>query len=287
MRKAKPNSLVRSETRRGRFYDSEGKKYPSVTTILSCLSKPALIRWSANVEREMVMEAAADYHFADEPKPETRLAWMLQFNERLGQKRANQKLLEKAGEIGTQAHQMIEWTLRMELCQTVGPSPEIGPEAKLAYAAWVRWRDTVKFKPILIESQVVSHKYQYAGTMDYLCAEVNGIETLCDWKTGKRVYYEAHLQNAAYRQAVREMGVADPKAGLILRLPKTKEDPTFEAVPARCEAECFALFLAAKQLWIDMDKEDKWEPQAKEAEKTAAPGPPKASIPDWQPVSDS
>ena len=91
-----------------------------------------------------------------------------------------------------------------------------------------------------------------------MCAEINGVVTLCDWKTGKAVYYEAHLQNAAYRVAVREMGIADPKAGLILRLPKTKEEPGFEAVPARDERQCFEVFLAAKKLWQDMQETDRW-----------------------------
>ncbi len=54
------------------------------------------------------------------------------------------------------------------------------------------------------------------------------------------------------------MGCADPQAGLILRLPKTVDEPGFEAVPARDEAECFDVFLAVKKLWQDMQKEDKW-----------------------------
>ena len=81
----------------------------------------------------------------------------------------------------------------------------------------------MKFKPLMVEFTVVSHKYGYAGTADLL-AEVNGVLTLVDWKTGKSVYREAHLQNAAYRQAVREMGLGDPQQGLILRLPKSTED---------------------------------------------------------------
>jgi len=261
-RKAQPNQgMEKIQTRRGRFYGADGKKYPSVTTILSCLGKPALIAWSANVERELVVDAAADFHFDQEaPAISSKAGWMLQLVERIGKKKANRRLLEKAGEIGNQVHKFIEWTLKKELLHEVGPSPELGVESGYAYSSWLRWRQSVDFKPILVESMVVSHEHQYAGTMDYLCAEVNGVQTLCDWKTGKRVYYEAHLQNAAYRHAIREMGIADPKAGLILRLPKVKEDPDFEAVTARDEVECFKLFLSAKQLWLDMDNEDKWEP---------------------------
>jgi hypothetical protein len=248
----------RTQNHRGRFYDADGNKYPSVTTILSCVSKPALTAWSANVERAMVIEAAGDFYSDLKNKKISKLAFLTQLTERIGKKKESQKLLEKAGEIGTQAHKMIEWILRSQLCQDVGASPVIGPEAQIAVSSWQNWREEVNLKPISVESVVVSHKYQYAGTMDYLCAEVNGVETLCDWKTGKRVYYEAHIQNAAYRVAIREMGIADPKQGLILRLPKTKEEPGFEAVPARDEQPCFEVFLACKKLWQDMQEQDKW-----------------------------
>lgn len=272
--------MKRAENHRGRFYTEDGRKYPSVTTILSCISKAALVAWSANIEREMVIAEAAKFYeeLATGPLmvPLSTSGFSTQLQERLGKARAGQKALEKAGDIGSQAHQMIEWTLRASLCQEVGPAPQIGPEAKIAYAAWMDWKDSVRLRPISVESVVVSHKYQYAGTMDYLCAEVNGVETLCDWKTGKRVYFEAHLQNAAYRVAIREMGIADPKAGLILRLPKTKDEPGFEAVPARDEQECFEVFLAAKTLWENMQKHDEWL----KSQDTRSMGPEPASLPE-------
>jgi hypothetical protein len=63
-----------------------------------------------------------------------------------------------------------------------------------------------------------------------LLAEVNGKTTLLDWKTGKAIYREAHLQNAAYRFAVLEMKLipVQPIEGMIVRLPKTETDPEFE-----------------------------------------------------------
>ena len=173
----------------------------------------------------------------------------------LGKEKAHIKELAKAGEIGSQVHALIEFTLRMELCEKVGPSPALEPKAQFAYAEWQKWRQSVKLKPLMVEFTMVSHKYGYAGTADLL-AEVNGVLTLVDWKTGKSVYREAHLQNAAYRQAVREMGLGDPQQGLILRLPKSTEDPNFEAVAARDEGESFITFLTAKKLWTDMQEKE-------------------------------
>ena len=252
--------MKRTETHRGRFYDANGKRYPSVTTILSCISKPALMYWGAKVEREMVIDAAATFYeeLASLEKPISKLGFVTQLAQRIGKEQASKKLLEKAGDIGSQAHQRIEWLLRGEVCQKVGYEPPIGPEAQIAVDAWQSWRKKVNFRPLAVESMVVSHIYGFAGTQDCLSAEIDGVVTQCDWKTGKAVYYEAHLQNAAYRVAVREMGIADPKAGLILRLPKTKEEPGFEAVPARDEQQCFEVFLAAKKLWQDMQETDRW-----------------------------
>jgi hypothetical protein len=77
----------------------------------------------------------------------------------------------------------------------------------------------------------------------------NWIIAVPDWKTGKAVYPEAHLQNAAYRQAIREMGHCDPDIGLIVRLPKVYEDPEFEVVIADDEAPAFDTFLSVMELW--------------------------------------
>ena len=252
--------MLRRNTKVGRFYDIDGATYPSVTTILQIIGKPQLIPWAARVEREMVIAEAGKLYerFLDEdPKlsPGSSASFCLRLQEALGKEKAHTKELAKAGEIGTQVHALIEFTLRMELLEKVGPSPALETKAQFAYASWQKWRQSVRFKPVMVEFTVVSKKYGYAGTADLL-AEVDGVLTLVDWKTGKSVYKEAHLQNAAYRQAVREMGLGDPQQGLILRLPKTETDPDFEPVAAADERKSFGTFLTAKDLWTDMQSEE-------------------------------
>ena len=89
-----------------------------------------------------------------------------------------------------------------------------------------------------------------------------------DWKSGKRIYPESFLQNAAYRHAVREMGHGDPKVGLVVRLPKVATDPTFEVMWCPPEQEAFDNFLHAKRLWEWAQVHDKWL-QKKDAEAKA------------------
>ena len=237
--------------RSSRFYKTpNGLTLPSVTTILSVINKPALVNWAAKVERELVMEVSADL-YQDTPAQlvkMSRAGWITTMQDRLGKTKAAQRELAKATEIGSQVHRLIEWTLHGELCEKAGPSPQISEKAQWAFMTWEEWRHSVKLRPVYVEQVVWSDVFGYAGTMDLL-AEVNDRLTVIDWKTGKAVYPEAFLQNAAYRKAFREMGHGDPESGLIVRLPKTETDPEFEVVEVPGEDECFEAFINAKRLW--------------------------------------
>lgn len=239
-----------NNTRSGRFYQvEEVGDLPSVTTILSVISKPALINWAAKVEREMVLAVSSDLYIdAPTDTKMSRQAWLATMQTRLGKAKAATKELARAAEIGTQAHALIEWTLLKELVSAPGPEPKISAKAGYAFAAWQKWRDSVKLKPILVEQVVWSKTYGYAGTMDLL-AEVDGKLTVVDWKTGKAIYPEAFLQNAAYRHAIREMGHANPVQGMVVRLPKLEGDPDFEVADAGNEITNLCTFMAAKELW--------------------------------------
>lgn len=236
---------------RSRFYKVGDREYPSVTTILSAINKPALVPWAAKVERELVIEAAADlYETISETPKMSGLGWLTALSDRLGKMKASQKELTKASEIGSQAHAWIEHNIKAQLLHDVGACPVISPPAMLAVGAWERWKNSVNFKPLLCEQPVWSHEHKYAGTMD-LVAEINGRPTLLDWKTGKAIYQEAFLQNAAYRCAVREMGLFDGEIdGMIVRLPKVETDPEFE-VKAITESEDHLLevFLNVRAMW--------------------------------------
>jgi hypothetical protein len=235
---------------KSRFYTVKGKDYPSVTTILSCIGKPALVAWAAKVEREMVIDVSADLYLACQSNPPmSRIGWITSLNSRLTKEKAHSKALKKAGEIGSEAHEWIEWQIKSQLLHEVGPCPVISAPAMLAVAAWERWKESVNFKPLLCEQAVWSEVHEYAGTMDLL-AEVNGRPTLLDWKTGKAIYDESFLQNAAYRHALMEMGVYGAADGMIVRLPKLEGDPEFEAKPVTTpEPELFKAFLCAMELW--------------------------------------
>lgn len=263
-------SLSKRENGRGaRWYTApNGSEYPSVTTILSVIGKPALIAWSAKVEREMVTNVSADLYqdIAGTPKM-SKMAYLNSLQTRLGKEKAHSKELAKAGDIGSQIHALVEWTLKASMMEQPGPSPHVTDKAQWGFMAWEDWKKSVNLKPVYIEQTVFSERYGYAGTMDLL-AYVNGVLTVLDWKSGKAIYPEAYLQNAAYRHALREMGHGDPQQGIIVRLPKVDTDPEFEVKVCPPEKYCMDVFFCAKKLWEWAQANDTYKPEPPKPEAT-------------------
>lgn len=251
---AKTPSPVRLDSPGGRFYQipGESQPFPSVTHILTCIAKPALIAWSANTERAAVTEAAADLYrdWSGQlvPPQMPRESYVATLTAKLGAVKAHQKALAKAGDIGSEAHKLIEWTMRTALGADAGPKPTVSDPALWAFMAFEDWAKSVALKPVLIEQTVYSKQHRYAGTMDLL-GRVKGELMLIDFKTGKGIYPESHLQNAAYQTALLEMGYVRPVGGLIVRLPKIDTDPAFETQVVPPLESLMPVFLATQTLW--------------------------------------
>lgn len=239
-----------------RFYETaDGQRLPSVTSILTTVNKPALVPWAAKMEREAVIKAAADL-YEDLPAVRmNRMAYVSTLQNRLGKVKAHTKELAKAADIGSSVHERIEWDLRRDLKQSVGPEPVLQDKALWAYMAYEDWRKQANLVPYWIEQVVWSTSHGYAGTLDWwgeIGHNSERLRVVGDWKTGKAIYAEALLQNAAYVQALVEMGHATPPvAGCIVRLPKIENDPAFEVriIPASLQPTLFQAFLHVLELW--------------------------------------
>lgn len=233
-----------------RFYKTDDGEFPSVTTILQCSPKPALIPWASKMERELVMRAAADL-YEDIPAAAPRMiraAYIATLEQRLGKVKAYQRELGKAMDIGTQAHARCEWLNRQAQGVEAGPEPHCRPEALLASVAYHDWLRQNDAKILHVEQVVWHAEHGYAGTMDF-AAILGGKLTICDIKTGKAIYAESHVQTAAYAKAYEWMGHGKPEQGCIIRLPKTKDEPGFEVQLIPNLDELFQVFLALQQVW--------------------------------------
>jgi hypothetical protein len=228
---------------RARFYTIDGHKLPSVTTILDVLEKPGLMWWAANMERRAMETALLEVLTSPGAKdPE----WVLgEMAKKLTGAKAFLREQDKAKTIGTATHAWIEWRTRQMLGEKVTAEPVIPDAAMVAVEAWKDWATEVNFTPICAERTIYCVNCGYAGTLDWI-AKVRGMITLGDYKTAKAIYPESYLQNVAYRHAAAKCGL-ETAQGLVLRLPKTLDDPAFEAAPVpQIPLEDF---LAVKQAW--------------------------------------
>ena len=255
----------RTTTTAGRFYHIEDRDLPSVTTILGAIAKPALVKWAENTAKAATMDAAADLYY-DLSKIQgavtmPRHTYLRTLDRRIGQIKQTERETQKALEIGSQTHALIEWSLKRALGR-VATRPATTPPAEWAFMAYEDWAKSVDLQPIFVEQTVWSLEHGYAGTLDLL-ARVNGEVTLIDFKTSKAIYAEYDLQSAAYQHALEEMGHSlPPGGGLIVRLPKVESDPQFEVKACRPVTELLPVFLSVLQVW-------QWWYAAEQASKAA------------------
>lgn len=239
--------------RGGRFYQVGDKEYPSATTTLGVIHKPALVPWAAGLERTHVVDIAARLYQEqhDLPRLDDKM-YRQTLSSRLGT-RAHRRTMKSAQQIGTEAHALIEWKNRRALGETVGPAPAVSDGAAVAVMSFEDWAKAAQLKPVAVESVVYSTHYKYAGTFD-LVAEINdGALVMIDFKTGKNIYTEALLQNVMYQVAWAEMKRRPCVGGYVVRLPKTLDDDlACEVVTVPPIATLWKACEAAITLWTEL-----------------------------------
>lgn len=207
-------------------YHVSGVAHMSVTKILDMLDKPALKYWAANCEREACADAAEDFlRRGDGGSIRDAL-------ERV--KHAFRRYQKAAKDIGSEAHEAIEFILKQRLKPIPGAvAPTISNTAQYVLSAWRRWDEEFDFKPLGVEQNLFHTKSRVAGRLDFL-AEVPkhpllaGRFVISDWTAGKEIYKEKILQVNTYRGMFADMFDLDPETqvgSLILRLPKEPGEP--------------------------------------------------------------
>ena len=129
-----------------------------------------------------------------------------------------------------------------------------------AYTAFRRWHARSGYEPVWTEFPVWSERHGYAGTLDtagqvHLHAPHLGVDGLVavvgDWKSSSRLHLEAHMQVAAYAEALREMGHLPADAwAFVLRLPKRDNDEfEMQLLSPAEQAEALEAFLCVLRIW--------------------------------------
>jgi len=223
--------------RNGRHYQVEGfsEPFPSVTTVLGIINKPALVPWARNMALESVKETLYD-HLEESVESQ----WVEDIIEQA--RRRPDQIRDQAADFGTRAHILIEQIIQ-------GLEPEIPAEMEPVVQSFTSWRQDAGLDIQLTETMVYSGKYRYAGAMDAVAYQ-GGTLVALDWKTGNGLYPEHLLQVAAYAKALEEMSGEPVTEAWAVRF--GKKTPEFEARKVRNLDTAFNAFRAALYLWRAM-----------------------------------
>jgi hypothetical protein len=166
------------------YRNAAGIIIPSVTTALSELNKPALVKWANRLGLQGI----------DSDKYKDALA-----------------------DIGILTHHLIMCRLTEELPEVSEYSPVQIEAAQGCYAKYLDWESRNPVKPIMVETPLVSERYQFGGCPD-LYALSDRDFLLVDFKTNAHgIFIENIFQVAAYVVLLIENGYRVTKV-VILRI---------------------------------------------------------------------
>lgn len=218
---------------------------PSITTVLGVVNKPFLMQWAVNQAIDHLRARLYDGGEFDVEDLE-------QFLDEA--KYAHKFTKDKAGEIGTAAHDWLEnyWLQKMKAVESgedfaVPPLPD-DPQVLNCVEAAIKWIEEHDIVPLIIEKPVYSRIHRVAGRMDKL-ALVDGRLSVVDWKSSKGIWPEYSLQTAAYASIfMEEFPDQEIKDRWLIKL--GKYDGEFQAIKLDQStlASDYAAFVAASVL---------------------------------------
>lgn len=223
--------------------------YPRVTTVLHEGFKDGnLETWAVKEAMKKLVMLHQDYCGSHDDAPDVAALC----EEAKG---ASKEIMQNAARRGTAVHHLIEGKNRAELSIIEGDWESVEP----MYESFELWAKERNFKALANEVPVWSDKHGYKGTLDCI-GEVDGVVTLCDWKTSNVIRLEYRMQLAAYWYAYKESQTnpLDTKLIRIVRFggrsdksSQLKDLVTYEEMIIDGEEEIavdFNAFLAAKRL---------------------------------------
>jgi len=148
-----------------RYRNKDNKIVPGVTTILGLINKPALIPWAWNLGMH-----GEDYR----------------------------KVTDKAADIGTIAHLLVECFLKNEKPDLAEYSTANIKQAEFAFSEFTAWWKKEGLKAIAVEYSMTSEIMQCGGMLDCVAMAPSGELWLVDIKTSKGIYEEMWYQLSAY-----------------------------------------------------------------------------------------
>ncbi len=205
---------------------------PSVTSILSTVAKPGLIKWEKNIALDYVRSKLNN---KSEDSNDISVETLIE-----EASKHPDFIKNKAGEFGSEAHEYIENYLKS------GKIDEIPSNMKWVHTNFTKWLNDYNFKSIELEKSLHSVKYGYAGTADAI-GFIGDNLVILDWKTSTNLYLENLLQVSAYANAYSELTGKEINSAGVLRVEKRKTGYEYKQVDDI--SKHFITFRAVLWLW--------------------------------------
>lgn len=217
-----------------RHYLIDDSEYPSVTTVLSMLSKgDALQAWAIKQATNYIRQNKGLGLPLEEMLSNAEQNW--------------RSVLSDAAGIGTETHNLIEKYIAGH-----DNLPDVSDAARNSFKAFLAWEKEHNIKWLKSEMVVASNEHGYAGTLDAICI-FEGVEYVIDFKTSSGFYDEHGLQIAAYRGAANEKGGNIQGCG-ILRLDKVTGIPEWKDYSKQYEKNLTAFHALLKAYYLLKDR---------------------------------
>ena len=219
------------------IHELYGKPLMGVTTILSVISKPALIQWSANMACDYIggyIEKLIEESTEDEYEPMLSITsdeGIEEIRKKIKEaKTAHRIKKEKAGDWGTVVHKKVElWITEdkeykvdevIDLCSNelksyIRLTEDEKKYVDIAFNNFKKWSVENKVKFIESEKNLYSKEMWVGGIVD-LVFEMDGKKYIGDIKTSSGIYDEAFFQMGAYHLMLEEMGEGEGIEGYIV-----------------------------------------------------------------------
>jgi len=208
------------------IYKLNGKRMTGITTVLQTIAKPMLIPWAAKmaveyIKKDIDKRIKKSTDIKSEPMlvitDDDEIESLYKTLEEA--KNAHRHTKEKAGELGTNVHGIIEGLINSVMESNNGFILEETESKEKQVQHFIDWALKHKVKFLSTEQQLYSKELFVAGTCDFIC-EIDGEKFVGDLKTSGAIYAEYLYQVGAYRMMLEEMGEKDFSGAIIVRLGK-------------------------------------------------------------------
>jgi hypothetical protein len=198
-------------------------EYPSVTTILKQLNKPALIGWAVKMCAEWIQTKA---------DKDPNGMYILNDEDVEKMTKEYKAVSEEAMDIGSEVHNHIESYVKAKLRgESYDVKGEKRDEVQNGFLAFLGWEK--EYVESWIESEVKvdyekESQYCYCGIVDGVAKFKDGRTMLIDFKVSKGIYPEYITQLSAYRNAYEQYSGKPIDDMGILRLDKLTGEPEWK-----------------------------------------------------------